>query len=205
MSADGVGELAELGDEEKSVAEARKIARGTVPGAEAAGKALDVTDEAEGLLHLGDEVLRVNESLDSILARADGKDVEERRSNPLAEETCAHGRGSFVEDAEEGTVRGTIANGVSELEVAARDFIEDHVLFAMEDAKGADMFKAGVGEVFADIAEGGTCGSDATRELFTAEAIERENAEVVQQSVTAVVEVNGIKRDEKRVVEELVG
>ena len=203
VSAESFGERAEMRHSLERGAQGGEIARGAVAGAEAAGKAFDVADGAEDVLQAGDEFLRLHEGFDGILAGADGRDVEEGCSDPVAEHAGAHGGRGIIEDTEQRAVGGSIAEGMREFKIAARDVVEDHVMFAMKDTQGADVFEASIGEILAYIAERGASRGYGAGHLFAAKTVEGDDAKMLQQGIAAVIKIHLVERDGEGVAEQI--
>ena len=68
------------------------------------------------------------EGLDQVEPLIELAQVEERLVDPVSQQAPAHRRGCPVEDAEERAAGPPVADGLRELEIAPRGWIEGHVL-----------------------------------------------------------------------------
>ena len=146
--------------------------------------ALDVDQRLEGGAQLGPQHAVIEEELQSILTIPDLLDIQQRLIDPLLDQAAAHGSDGPVQQPQQRTAP-LAAQGLIELQVAARGRIQDHEL---AQVIGAQCLQQGgcirLGGL--DVLQEGAGGANRQRSPFETVAVQCCRPEVRQQGLLAL-------------------
>jgi len=181
----GDDQRAERGDDLQTVAQGNQFARPGAPANDAVGQAFQIGHPLEGGQRFGPDAGIVQQGFDGILAGDQALEIEQRLAQPAAQQATAHGRDGAIQHAQQATLRLAGADGLRQLQVAARGPVEEHERLGGIGAQGGELLQR-IALCFRQVLQDGAGGVDRQGVVFQVKAAQVAHLEVGQHRLAGV-------------------